>query len=67
LRAGEKVTVIDMAPEEECEHEMFVMIRWKQRSLATPLMQFEPAAKTDPETVEAVEDWRYWLARGHRL
>ena len=26
LRAGEKVEVVGMAPEEECEHEMFIAI-----------------------------------------
>jgi hypothetical protein len=67
LQTGEKVTIIDMAPQDECDHEMFVMIRWQQRSFAAPLMQFAPAAKTGAQTVEAVEDWRYWLARGNRL
>ncbi len=37
LRKGEKVDVLGMAPEEECEHEMFVLVRWNDRNLAVPL------------------------------
>jgi Calcium binding len=29
LRVGDEVEVIGMAPEEECEHEMFVIMRWE--------------------------------------
>jgi hypothetical protein len=36
LRVGEEVEVVGMAPEEECEHEMFVLIRWERRTLAVP-------------------------------
>jgi Calcium binding len=28
LSVGEEVEVAGMAPEEECQHEMFVLIRW---------------------------------------
>jgi len=41
LEQGEEVVVVDMAPAEECEHEMFVLIQWKKRQLAVPLMQLE--------------------------
>ncbi len=37
LRKGEQVDVLGMAPEEECEHEMFVLVRWNDRNLAVPL------------------------------
>ncbi|OHB67344.1 MAG: calcium-binding protein [Planctomycetes bacterium RBG_13_60_9] len=37
LRTGEKVEVVGMAPEEECEHEMFVTISREPRKLAVPL------------------------------
>jgi hypothetical protein len=30
-----------MAPEDECEHEIFVMIRWEKRKFAAPLSQLE--------------------------
>src|SRR5690348_4646847 len=41
LKPGDEVTVVGMPPEEECEHDMLVMIRWKRRQLAVPLMQLE--------------------------
>ena len=30
-----------MPPEDECEHEMFVLIRWHGDQLAVPLAQLE--------------------------
>jgi hypothetical protein len=45
-----------MAPEEECESEMFVRVQWRSRSLAVPLSQLEPLTP-DPEAKEAVADW----------
>jgi len=41
LHVGEEVEVAGMAPEEECQHEMFVLIRWERRPLAVPLVQLE--------------------------
>ena len=67
LRAREKVEVAGMAHEEECEHEMFVWIRWEGRKLVIPLAQLKPAAKADEETKEAVADWHYWLDQGYVL
>ena len=60
LRVGEKVLVVGMAPEGECEHEMFVTIPWEDRTLAVPLAQLKPVVKTDKDTKEAVADWHYW-------
>jgi hypothetical protein len=37
LRVGDEVDVVGMAPEEECQHEMFVLIRWERRTLGVPL------------------------------
>ena len=53
LRTGEKVQVVEMAPEDECEREMFVMIRWNRRSLAVPLSQLDGQA-VDEETRQAL-------------
>jgi hypothetical protein len=64
LEPDEKVEVVGMAPDEECEHEMFVLIRWKRRQLAVPLMQLE-GIQVDEETQQAIEDWRYWVNRGY--
>ena len=30
LRVGDEVEVVGMAPEAECQHEMFVLIRWER-------------------------------------
>ena len=68
LRKGDEVEVLNMAPEEECQHEMFVGIRWeRKRPLAVPLSQLRPIAETDEDTREAVEDWHYWVRQGYVL
>jgi len=68
LRKGDEVEVLSMAPEDECQHEMFVGIRWeRRRPLAVPLSQLRPIAEADEDTVEAVGDWHYWLAQGYKL
>jgi len=64
LRVGEKVEVTRMAPEDECEREMFVMIQWQDRALAVPLSQLAPV-KADKATQTAVEDWQYWVRMGY--
>jgi hypothetical protein len=66
LRTGEEVTVLGMAPEEDCESEMFVRLKWGGRSMAVPLSQLEPLA-ADPSTLEAVSDWHYWIDRGYEF
>jgi hypothetical protein len=66
LRVGDEVEVISVAPEEECEREMFVMIRWERDGLGVPLSQIKPVA-ADDETVRAVADWHYWIARGYEF
>jgi len=64
LELEDKVEVVGMAPAEECEHEMFVLIQRKQRQLAVPLMQLE-GVQVDKETQQAIEDWHYWVNRGY--
>ena len=49
LEVGDEVEVVGMPPEEECEHDMFVMIQWKGDQLAVPLMQLE-GVQVDEET-----------------
>jgi Calcium binding len=66
LRVGEEGEVLGMAPEAECESEMFVRVRWSDRRLAVPLSQLEPLA-ADPKTKEAVADWHYWVGRGYEF
>ena len=66
LKPGEEVEVVGMAPEEDCEHEMFVLIQWKDSQLAVPLMQLE-GIQVDEQTQQAIEDWHYWVDRGYEL
>jgi len=66
LRIKDEVEVKSMAPEEECEHEMFVMIHSKGDTLGVPLSQLKPVA-ADKQTVQAVEDWHYWLKQGYEF
>lgn len=66
LKVGDEIDVIGLAPENECENEMFVMMRWERDGLAVPLMQLE-VIHGDDQTREAVEDWRYWVSRGYQF
>lgn len=66
LKMGDKVQVVGMAPEEECEHEMFVMVEWQEGKLAVPLAQLQ-VKRADQETRQAVEDWHYWVKRGYQF
>jgi len=67
LRKGDEVEVLEMAPEEECGHEMFVRIRRERRPLAVPLSQLKPIAHTDADTKQAVADWHYWVEQGYEF
>lgn len=53
--------VVGLAKEEDCEHEMFVLVRFGGRKVGVPLAQLEVALGT-PATREAVDDWRWWAA-----
>ena len=66
LREGDEVEVVAMAPEEECEHEMFVMIRWQEDGLGVPLSQLA-VVHADDKTLQAVEDWHYWVERHYQF
>jgi hypothetical protein len=67
LRIGDEVEVVDMAPEEECQHEMFVLMPWERGTLAVPLSQLKAYDHVDAETQQAVEDWQYWVERGYQF
>ncbi|GHO75253.1 calcium-binding protein [Ktedonobacter sp. SOSP1-85] len=66
LEPGDEVEVVGIAPDEECQHEMFVLIRWRPHPLAVPLMQLE-GIHVDEETQQAIEDWHYWVNQGYEL
>lgn len=65
LRVGDEVEAIEMPPEEECGHELFVTIRWERQGLAVPLSQLKPLQCTDEATRQTVEDWHYWVKQGY--
>jgi len=67
IRKGDEIEIVGMAPEEECQHEMFVKTRWDRRTLAIPLSQIKAVAPTDKDTKDAIEDWHYWVNQGYEL
>jgi hypothetical protein len=64
LKKKQVIHVIGMADSEECSDEMLVLVEWEDDELAVPLEQLQPM-DADKKTTEAVEDWRYWVARGY--
>lgn len=66
LGPGDEVEVMRMAPEEECEHEMFVVIQREGHRLAVPLSQLE-GIKVDRRTLQAIGDWHYWIRKGYEF
>ena len=67
LHKGDEVEIVRMAPEDECQHEMFVETRWERRTLAVLLSQLKPSAEADKDTREAIEDWHYLVDQGYML
>lgn len=67
LRVCDEVEVVGMAPEEECEHEMFVLMPWERRALAVPLSQLKVSSHVNEETRQALEGWHYWVKRGYEF
>jgi hypothetical protein len=67
LHIKDEVEVIGMPGEEECEHEMFVTLRWEKEGLAVPLSQLTPISATDEQTKQAIEDWHYWVKMGYEF
>ncbi|MDP2343446.1 MAG: calcium-binding protein [Deltaproteobacteria bacterium] len=72
LRMGDEVKVIGMTSSDECMREMFVDIEWSDRTLGVPLGQLKLVVGARPseserQTIEAVGDWHYWVARGYEL
>jgi hypothetical protein len=68
LQKDDEVEVIGMAPDEECQREMFVMIRGERKAgLAVPLSQLKPDDDADEATKQAIEDWHYWSEMGYEF
>src|SRR5258708_37896841 len=55
LELGDEFDVVGIAPEEECHHDMFGLIRWRPQELAVPFMQVE-AIQVDEDPQQALQD-----------
>lgn len=66
LQFGETVRVIDMINDDECLTDMAVEVEWAGRTCGIPLSQLR-GIDVDEQTAQAIADWHYWLASGHRL
>lgn len=69
LRQRDEVQVVGMAPEDECEDEMFFNIESEGCTFAVPLAELEfVRAETDAQRTErAVSDWHYWVDQGYEF
>ena len=65
LKEGDEVLVLGMADQSECESNMFVEIQWNDSEFEVPLEQIYPVNTVAADTVEAIEDWHYWVNRGY--
>jgi len=65
LKPGEEVEVVGMPPEEECEIEVLVTVKWRDRTFAVPLFQLEYSGR-NKKMAQAIDDWHYWVDRGYR-
>ena len=68
LKEGDEVLVVGMADQSECDNDMFVEIQWNDSEFGVPLEQIYPMSATGEitgDTVEAIEDWHYWVSRGY--
>ena len=66
LQVNDEVEILSMPSEKECQHEIFVNIRWNKDALAVPLAQLMPF-DVDDETMQAVKDWHYWVNKSYRF
>jgi hypothetical protein len=64
LELGEQVTVLQMSGGDSCDHDMYVDISWKDKTLSVPLSQLNPL-DADENSIEAIGDWHYWLEQGY--
>jgi hypothetical protein len=58
------VEVRRLAPEDPCQTDVLVLIRWQGRNIAVPLSQLN-ALDPDESTKEAIGDWHYWVSPGY--
>lgn len=67
---GRKVTVLEMSPEDDCSHDLFVEVLDRESELedvfSAKLSDIQPL-NTDVTTEEAIKDWNYWVKRGYEF
>ncbi|BAZ02837.1 hypothetical protein NIES37_68500 [Tolypothrix tenuis PCC 7101] len=67
---GRDVEAIEMSPEDECLHDMFVEVRYHEGDIddifSARLSEINPI-EVDEETTQAIADWHYWIARGYEF
>lgn len=67
---GKEVNVIEMSPEDECLHSMFVEVRYEEAGVddifSARLCDIHPV-DVDQETAEAIADWNYWVDMGYEF
>ena len=66
LRLNTEVEMLGMVSENECRREIFVRMRWERDGLGVPLSQLKASAHADKQTIQAVEDWHYWVKQGYQ-
>ena len=59
LRIGDQVQIFDIGMDEDCEHRIFVEIKWKEYEFSVPLEQLE-AIDVDDDTQQVLDDRVYW-------
>jgi len=65
FKLDESLSVISLAPEDDCMSEIIVITKWHARALGVPLAQLRPR-NVDATTKEAIEDWHYWVTMGYQ-
>lgn len=67
---AKEVEVLEMSSEEECMHDMFVEILYKDATgddtFSARLSDIKPI-DADSENWEAIADWHYWVGRGYEF
>ena len=67
---GRNVTVLEMSPEDDCSHDMFVEVLYQEGELedifSARLSEIQPL-NIDSGTEEAIDDWHYWVKRGYQF
>ncbi len=67
LKNKKIVEITSMAPEEDCEKEMYVYAKFEDDELPIVLFDITPLSSTNEKTKEAIEDWHYWIKQGYQF